>query len=135
MRFVVHGNVTPEITAALERHGHKTHALAELASESAAEPAAETPSPADWADPAPLLAALAHRQWFLLTTDADLVHRIFEEKHTYTGIIVLLIDAPDAAAQSAAIDRLFERYKRLTPKRLYTVTRNRVKIRQLPGNL
>ena len=32
-----------------------------------------------------------------------------------------------------AIDRLFARYKRLSPRRLYTVTATRVKIRQLPG--
>ena len=58
---------------------------------------------------------------------------MFEEKIAYPGIIILLINAPDASAQSAAIDRLFERYKRLSPKRLYTITPNRVKIRQLPG--
>ena len=135
MRFVTHGGITPETASALERHGHKTHAAAELLdappSESAEAPGAAEPS----LEPAALLAALARHQWFLLTADAALVHCMFEEKLIYPGIIVLLIDAPDAAAQSAAIDRLFERYKRLTPKRLYTVTRNRVKIRQLPGDL
>jgi hypothetical protein len=35
--------------------------------------------------------------------------------------------------QDDAITRLFERYKRLTPGRLYTVTGSRVKIRQLPA--
>ena len=35
--------------------------------------------------------------------------------------------------QATAIPRLFKRYPRLTPRRLYTVTPNRVKIRQLPG--
>jgi hypothetical protein len=36
--------------------------------------------------------------------------------------------------QDDAIDRLFARYKRLSPGRMYTVTGTRVKIRQLPGN-
>jgi hypothetical protein len=35
--------------------------------------------------------------------------------------------------QDDAIDRLFTRYKRLTPGRLYTVTETRVKVRQLPS--
>jgi hypothetical protein len=34
--------------------------------------------------------------------------------------------------QDDAIDRLFTRYKRLAPGRLYTVTGARVKVRQLP---
>ena len=34
-----------------------------------------------------------------------------------------------------AIDRLFTRYKAPKPKRLYTVTENRVKVRQLPGSI
>jgi len=34
--------------------------------------------------------------------------------------------------QDDAIDRLYARYKRLTPGRMYTVTGSRVKIRQLP---
>jgi len=131
MRFVIHGSVSPNISTALERHGHKAQAMAELAAEAPAEAPAVVPV----ADPAELFTALSRRQWFLLTTDADLVHRTFEEKLEYGGIVVLLIGAPDPAAQSAAIDRLFERYKRLTPKRLYTVTPNRVKIRQLPGRV
>lgn len=137
MRFVIHGGVTPEIASALQRHGHKAHAAVELLDDQApaVDPAAAGGAAAPALEPAALLAALARHQWFLLTADAALVHHIFEEKLEYNGIVVLLIDAPDAAAQAAAIDRLFERYKRLTPKRLYTVTRNRVKIRQLPGSL
>jgi hypothetical protein len=52
----------------------------------------------------------------------------------FANAIVLILDDPDDLHdQGAAITRLFERYKRLTPRRLYTVTRSRVKIRQLPG--
>ena len=36
--------------------------------------------------------------------------------------------------QDDAVTRLFERYKRLTPGRLYTVTASRVKVRQLPSS-
>jgi hypothetical protein len=139
MRFLIHGTIAPEIAPTLEAHGHKAHMINELDdSPNSTEPsgsAAGSAGSAGVADPAELLATLARRQWFLLTTDADLVHKIFEQKIASTSIIILLINAPDAATQSAAIDRLFERYKRLTPKRLYTVTPNRVKIRQLPGHL
>jgi hypothetical protein len=40
-----------------------------------------------------------------------------------------------AVEQDDAVDRLFTRYKRLTPERLYTVTETRVKVRQLPHKL
>ena len=50
------------------------------------------------------------------------------------GVIVLVLDDPESPRdQGRAIERLFERYQRLTPGRLYTVTASRVKIRQLPG--
>ncbi len=136
MRFLIHGTLAPEISAALARHEHKAHTLEELGetSHTPTEPSGSAAgSPTIAIDPAELFQSLARRQWFLLTNDAALVHQMFEEKIPYPGIIILLINAPDAPAQSAALDRLFERYKRLTPKRLYTITPNRVKIRQLPG--
>jgi len=62
------------------------------------------------------------------------VRDVYEKKIQFGGVIVQILDEITAAkAQADAIERLFERYKRLTPKRLYTVTANRVKIRQLPG--
>jgi hypothetical protein len=48
------------------------------------------------------------------------------------SLVYLQLEGGDVE-QDDAIDRLFDRYKRLTPGRLYTVTGSRVKIRQLPG--
>ena len=128
MRFFLHGTITPEGQAALIKHEHAVHTALELSD--------LTDAPSALADnPAELLKVLAKKQWHLFTTDADLVHRIYEEKLEFpAGIIVLMIDDPAVLNdQAPAIDRLFERYKRLTPRRLYTITPSRVKIRQLPG--
>jgi hypothetical protein len=46
-------------------------------------------------------------------------------------MVYLQLDGGDVE-QDDAIDRLFKRYKRLSPGRLYTVTAARVKVRQLP---
>ena len=50
----------------------------------------------------------------------------------FGGVIVLVLETA-AQDPGRAIERLLERYRRLTPGRLYTITPNRVKIRQLPG--
>jgi hypothetical protein len=127
MRFFIHGAVLPEAPAALAKRAHVCHGLPELAADAQALAAAEH-------DPAVLLALLGQRQWHLLTTDAALVRDLYEQKTPFGGVIVLLLPDPDVAHdQGRAIARLFERYQRLTPGRLYTVTPNRVKIRQLPG--
>jgi hypothetical protein len=47
------------------------------------------------------------------------------------SIVFLQLEGGDVE-QDDAIDRLFKRYKRLSPGRLYTVTTSRVKVRQLP---
>ena len=127
MRFLIHGAVKPEAGAALVQQEHACHALAELLDgASAAADAA--------GDPAELLGLLEKRRWNLLTTDRDLVNTVYENKIAFAGVIVLILDDPETPAdQAQAVARLFERYKRLTPRRLYTVTPSRVKIRQLPG--
>jgi len=48
------------------------------------------------------------------------------------SIVYLQLEGGDVE-QDDAVTRLFERYRRLTPGRLYTVTGSRVKVRQLPG--
>jgi hypothetical protein len=129
MRFLIHGAVRPEVPAALVKRGHACHALPELA----VDAGAGAPEAAAL-DPAILLPLLEKRQWNLLTTDAALVRALYEKKVSYGGMIVLVLDDPKAPRdQGRAIERLFERYPRLTPGRLYTVTASRVKIRQLPG--
>jgi len=126
MRFLIHGAVKPEAGAALVQQEHACHALAELLDGAAA---ADVGS-----DPAELLGLLEKRQWNLLTTDRALVNTVYENKIAFAGVIVLILDDPETPAdQAQAVARLFERYKRLTPRRLYTVTPSRVKIRQLPG--
>jgi hypothetical protein len=127
MRFLIHGAVHPDARAALTRHGHHSHELLELS--------AETEFPTVAADdPAQLLPLLEKKQWNLATTDADFIHLLYEKKSPFNGLILFILDNPEVLHdQDKAIDRLFERYPRLTPRRLYTVTPSRVKIRQLPG--
>jgi hypothetical protein len=125
MRFAAHGNVTPETIAALKAAGHHVHALSELTSDEISDPAALAP--------VDLLAALVRKQWQLITTDGALVHTIFENKLEFPRGLIVHIQTEDPADHPAAIARLFERYSRLTPKRMYILTASRVKIRQLPG--
>lgn len=68
----------------------------------------------------------------ILTADAALAQAPFDHPSGFARTLVFLnVEAGDVE-QDEAIDRLFERYKRLSPGRLYTVTRSRVKVRQLP---
>ena len=118
MRWLVHGNVTRAAIEALVRHGHQVKTLTEAAI--AATPPLE-------------IAREAHRQQLdLITTDADLVNTPFDANFAFGRSIVFLQLTGGDVEQDDAIDRLFERYKRLSPGRLYTVTESRVKIRQLP---
>jgi hypothetical protein len=119
MQWLLHGNMTSAVGEALRRHEHKTHELAELT------------LPAD-APAEEVLAGAGAKQWDLLTTDAALSSALFEQGVRFTRSIVFLQLAGGDVEQDDAVDRLFKRYKRLTPGRLYTVTENRVKVRQLP---
>lgn len=124
MRFFLHGTFDETAQAALKKHEHAFHTAAEVEDADIATLAA---------NPAELLKYLAKKQWQLMTDDAALVHKIYEDKVEFpAGVIVLML--PEVMKdQAAAVERLFERYKRLTPRRMYTVTASRVKIRQLPG--
>ncbi len=129
MHFFVHGAVSPDAQEALLKHEQRVHTAIELS-------AAETDVPGELEEnPRELFKILQQKQWHLFTTDTALIHRIFEEKIEFPGgIIVLMLDNPDVLNdQGAAVDRLFDRYKRLTVKRLYTITASKIKIRQLPG--
>jgi hypothetical protein len=132
MRFLVHGVIHPDTQAALIRRGHACHAGIELSE--------QTDAPAEMAsDAALLLPALEKKQWALLTSDSEFVRQVYEKGIAFSGVIVLLLETGEGgeggslAGQAEGIERLFARYPRLTPRRLYTVTPNRVKIRQLPG--
>ncbi len=81
-----------------------------------------------------LLPLLQKKQWNLITAAAPFVHAVYEQHVAFNGVIILILHDADAPnVHGRGIDRLFERYKRLTPRRLYTITPSRVKIRQLPG--
>ena len=122
MRWLLHGNLAPAVGEALVRHEQKTHAANEL------------DLPAD-AGPRELLKAAQSKQLDLITTDSALVNEMFDEKIWFNRVVVFLQLEGGDVEQDDAIDRLFERYKRLTPGRLYTVTGSRVKVRQLPARV
>lgn len=112
--------MTSAVLEALKRHEDKGHEASELG-EAAPTSAKE------------LLEELNKRQWDLMTNDPELVHAIYDQKIYFTRTVVFLQLAGGEVEQDDAIDRLFERYPRMTLKRLYTVTETRVKVRQLPG--
>ena len=120
MQWLIHGTLTPAVAEALRRHEHQVHLPAELELDPAA--------------PAHAIIAAAHRkQWDLLTNDEAMVTAMFEDKPLFKRSLVYLQLAGGDVEQDDAIDRLFARYKRLSPGRMYTITESRVKIRQLPG--
>jgi predicted nuclease of predicted toxin-antitoxin system len=120
MRWLLHGNLTPAVAEALKRHEHTAFPFAELGI-------------ADGATDAEVVRAAQAKQWDIVTTDHNLVNTVFEDDIWFNRSIVFLQLPGGDVEQDDAIDRLFTRYKRLTPGRLYTVTETRVKIRQLPS--
>jgi hypothetical protein len=122
MQWLLHGTITPAAEAALVRHGQKVHRMTEL----------EIGEDADGRE---LLKAAQTKQWEVLTSDASLVRAIYEQAIWFNRSLVYLEVEADEVVQDDALDRLFKRYKRLSPGRLYTVTQSRVKVRQLPGKM
>jgi len=116
----VHGSLSNAVTEALVRHGHKAQTPAEIELQPEA-------SPAD------VLETANAKQIDIVTNDPALANAPFESQIKFGRSLVFLQLAGGDVEQDDAIDRLFTRYKRLTPGRMYTVTENRVKIRQLPG--
>lgn len=120
MRWLLHGNLAPAVADALKRHEQESRTPSEigLSPEAAAQDVFD---------------AARKAQLEILTTDAGLVQAPFEKDARFSRTMVYLNVEAGEVEQDDAIDRLFERYKRLSPGRLYTVTGSRVKIRQLPG--
>ena len=118
MRWLMHGNLTPAVGDALRRHGHVASLPGELGIEVL--------------DPDELFKAAGARQLDVITADQELAHAPFENGIPFARSVVFLQLEGGDVEQDDAIDRLFTRYKRLTPGRLYTVTGSRVKVRQLP---
>lgn len=119
MRWLIHGNLTKAALDALVRHGHHVHAPEELGVGPAATPL-------------DIIKAAREKQWDIATSDAGFVNAIYDQHLFFNRSIVFLHLAGGDVEQDDAIDRLFQRYKRLSPGRLYTLTETRVKIRQLP---
>ena len=121
MRWLLHGNLTPAVAEALRQRGDS------VVDASTVGVTPEAPH-------ADVLKAAHKAQLDLMTSDAKLAEAPFAEEAPPFGrsVVYLQLEGGDVE-QDDAVTRLFERYRRLTPGRLYTVTGSRVKIRQLPG--
>lgn len=119
MRWLLHGNLTSAVGEALRRHGHTATLPGELGIEAA--------------EPAECLRQANLKQLDIVTSDPQLAGAPFDSGVAFARSIVFLQLEGGDVEQDDAIDRLFQRYKRLTPGRLYTVTGTRVKVRQLPS--
>ena len=120
MRFLLIGNLTPAVAAAVTRHGHQ----------------AATPESIHLTEATPkdeILKVATKAQLDIITADPEMADAPFKHDFYFQRSIVFLQLTGEDVEQDDAIDRLFERYKAPKPKRLYTVTENRVKVRQLPG--
>lgn len=120
MRWLLHGNLTPAVADALKRHEQEARTSSEigLASEAPAQDVFD---------------AARKAQLEILTADSALAQAPFEHDARFSRTMVHLNVEGGEVEQDDAVDRLFDRYKRLSPRRLYTVTGSRVKIRQLPS--
>jgi hypothetical protein len=121
MRWLAHGNLAPAAIDAIARHGHAVQTSAEF-------------MPGDGViDLDELLQRATKEQLDIITTDKLLANRPFESKQKFARSLVFLQLTGGDVEQDDAVDRLFTRYKSPKPGMLYTVTENRVKVRQLPG--
>ena len=121
MRLLLHGKLTPAVADALRARGDTVRATSDLGL------APETPAD-------DVLKAAHKDQAEVLTTDAGLASALFDRAEPLPfnrSNEFFQLEGGDVE-QDDAVTRLFERYKRLTPGRLYTVTASRVKVRQLP---
>lgn len=120
MRWLLYGKVTPAAAEALRRHGHQAQ-FATDAGLTADAPSSE------------IFVQANKLQLDLITADPLLAEAPFAGGISFQRSIVYLNVGDGEVEQDDAIDRLFARYKRLSPGRLYTVTASRVKVRQLPS--
>ena len=122
MRLLLHGNLTPAVAGALRAREDTVRTPADVGL------AAE-------ASPDDIIKAAQKDQAEILTTDPAVATALFDREEPLKfnrSIVFFQLEGGDVE-QDDAVTRLFERYKRLTPGRLYTVTASRVKVRQLPG--
>lgn len=115
----MHGNFSGAVAEALGRHGDKTQLPQDI------------DLPGD-ASPDAVFDAAHAKQLDIVTNDPALAKGAFESSMKFSRSLVFLQLEGGDVEQDDAIDRLFARYKRLAPGRMYTVTGSRVKVRQLP---
>ena len=123
MRLLLHGKLSPAVADALKARGDTVRGTGDLGLAPGA--------PAD-----DVLKAAQKDQAEVLTTDPGLASALFDRAEPLPfnrSIVFFQLEGGDVE-QDDAVTRLFERYKRLTPGRLYTVTASRVKVRQLPAS-
>ncbi len=120
MRWMLNGPVSEAAAEVLRGRGD------EVVEASGIEPPLSADAPA-------YLKALQRAQVDVLSADETLHAAIYAAGFPFRRSIVYFQSARAEAEQAEALERLFERYKRLTPGRLYTITGSRVKVRQLPG--
>jgi predicted nuclease of predicted toxin-antitoxin system len=121
MRLLLHGNLTLAVADALRAREDTVRQLSDVG--------LAPDAPAD-----EVIKAAHKDQAEILTTDVKLANALFARDDApkfNRSIVYFQLEGGDVE-QDDAVDRLFERYKRLTPGRLYTVTGSRVKVRQLP---
>src|SRR5688572_24961220 len=121
MRLLLHGRLTPAVADALRARGDTVRQLADVG---------VTPE----SSPDEIIKAAHKDQAEVLTTEPTLATALFDREDAPAfnrSIVYFQLEGGDVE-QDDAVNRLFERYKRLTPGRLYTVTGSRVKVRQLP---
>lgn len=120
MRWLLHGQLTAAVGENLRRREDQTVTLQEIG----------------LADDAPVdqvLREAQRKQLDVITVDPALSEQPYQQDWRFgRSIVQLAVDGAEVE-QDDALDRLFTRYKRLTPCRLYVVTNTRVKIRQLPS--
>ena len=122
MRFLLIGTPPLSLAAAdaVTRHGHHVSTPESL-------------NLNNTSDHQEILKAAERAQLDILTADPALAEAPYTHDYYFPRSIIWLQLTGGDVEQDDAIDRLFERYKSPKPKRLYTVTETRVKIRQLPG--
>jgi hypothetical protein len=123
MRLLLHGKLTPAVADALRARGDTVRQLADVG---------VTPE----SSPDEVIRAAHKDQAEVLTTERDLATALFDREDApkfNRSIVYFQLEGGDVE-QDDAVTRLFARYKRLTPGRLYTVTGSRVKVRQLPSS-
>jgi hypothetical protein len=122
LRFLLYGSFSDDVSAQFLEAGHKVTLPIE-AGIALDSPAAE------------VLEAARRGQYELVVADRTMLNALLPTagRRDVFGRVLVFLNAGNSDAALAVV-RLFDRYKRLTPGRLYTVSPQRVKVSQLPSS-